>query len=424
MISESVRQAIPLEAQHGDGTALRGGMPPSVGTDHILGFLEEHYLKSYIMEGGSKIKMLTGRRGAGKTHVSGIILERAAALNYLTVHFSAKDVWLHDFQTVFLEIMHQCGIEEIIKGCADQIIRNLGYDPAQIPEGRTFIDYLSEMGEADAISKGAIRSALRTFFTKNPLLDNNFAVCCSLLTGGILGHPVLESASRELLLEYLSGDKTVKLSMLRALGLSPSRITKYNARHMLRSLSQTAKLGGFSGIVVVIDDMEILLNRASGTPIHYARGRREDAYESIRQLIDDIDSMGYLMFFLCFDRELMENESYGLRSYQALWMRVQNEIVSGRFNCFADLIDLDRYGDQYYTPDVLVEMSAQIAKHLAAQGRAAYPVDLAGVQELMERARYGGLGLPYLVEIKTGEPPEDQTLSPADKVQEGGGQDV
>ena len=375
----------------------------SVGLDHLISFLSEQYLDTYIPDGGSKIKMVTGRAGVGKTHFSHRMLAEADKKNYLTVHFSAESVWLHDFREVYLEVLRQCDLEKVLQGCAFTIIRKMGYDPSEIGEGKSFMDFLSESGNGDVIGRNEIRTWLREMFTRNPLLDNNFANCCSLLVGGILGYPPLENSSRELLMAFLHGDKTVKFSMLRALGLSPSRITKYNARHLLRSLAETVHIGGFKGILIVIDDMEILQKKHTEGPIRYAKVRREDTYESIRQLIDDIDSMKYLMFLLCFDRVLLDNENYGMKSYQALWMRVQNEIVSPKFNAFADIIDLDRYADQFYTPEVLCEMAERLAWILQDPGCASPVLDEAGAQKLIEQSQYGGLGLPYLVNRKVAE---------------------
>ena len=276
-------------------------------------------------------------------------------------------------------------------------MRELGYDPAQIGPGKSFMDHLSEKGEADPISRGEIRSALRSYFTKNPLLDNNFACCCSILTGGILGHPVLEPASRELVLSFLYGDKSVKLGQLRTLGLSPSRVTKINARHLLRSLAEVVHRAGYRGLIVCIDDLEMVMNRAAGSAMRYTKLRRNDAFESIRQLIDDIDNMRYIMFLFGFERSLMDNENTGFKTYQALWMRIQNEVVSTRFNRFADIIDLDRYAEEFYTEDVLIEMSGKIAQVLSDYGRPAKILDKEKAGGLLERSKFGGIGLPYLV---------------------------
>lgn len=369
----------------------------SAGLASLEDFLALHYLQDYIPAGGSKIKFITGRPGSGKTHLARRLRDRAESMGYLCVSFSAQDVWLHDFREVYLEIFRQCGFEGLLSDCARQIIRELGYDPAAVREGETFMDYLTEQGEGDALSKGEIRSALRRYFTRNPLLDNCFAACCSLLTGSILGHPVLEPTNRELLLAYLRGDKGVKLSQLRALGLSPTGITRYNARHLLRSLSELVRLSGRPGLLVTIDDMEVLLNRAAASPRRYTKLRREDSYESIRQLIDDIDSMRHILFLLCFERELMDDDSYGLKSYQALWLRIQNEVVSARFNRFADIIDMDRYADEAYDEATLMEMSRRLSDALRRFGVDAPPLDAEAVRGAMERSRFGGLGLPYLI---------------------------
>lgn len=378
----------------GPGAILDG---ITTGLDSLTTFLGEQYLREFIPLGGSKLKFATGRPGCGKTHFAQVMLKQANALGYLTACFSAKEVWLHDFREIYLQILGQCDIEQVLRDCADQIIRDLGYDPAQIGEGQKLMDYLSERGEGDAISKGEIRNALRRFFTRNPMLDSCFAACCSLLTGDLLGHPTLEPASRELILAFMTGDKSVRLAQLRALGLSPNSVTRYNARHLLRSLAEVVHLGGHPGLLIVIDDMEALLNRSQSEVIRYTKLRREDTYESIRQLIDDIDSMRYVLFLMCFDRVLMDDESCGMKSYQALWMRVQSEVVSTRFNRFADIIDLDRYADEYYTAPVLAEMSKKLADTLAMAGHAATPLAEADAQDIIERGQYGGLGLPYLM---------------------------
>ncbi len=229
------------------------------------------------------------------------------------------------------------------------------------------------------------------------MLDNNFALACSMLTGGILGYPVLEEQNRDILLLWLRGDRSVKLSQLRSLGFYPSRITKYNARHMLRSLAEITRMGGYSGLFITIDSLEILISRSSLEPLHYTKMKREDTYESIRQLIDDIDSMKNIMFVYAFDRELTDNENTGIKSYQALWMRIQNEIVGERFNRFSDMVDLDRLAAQEYSPEVIVSISRSIAD--LQNNLSAAPLDLDAAEGIAEQARTGAVGIPKLIQM-------------------------
>lgn len=370
-----------------------------VGIDLLTDFLTEKYIQEYIAQGGSKIKFVTGCAGSGKTCLLRFMCKEAQEHNYRPVFFSAKQIWLHDFKEIYLEILRQCDLMECLRHCAENLIRRMGYEPSEIPEGQTFIDYLAQENMSDALNRREIRTQLKEIFLDNPLLDNNFALACSMLTGSILGYPVLEDQSREMLLGWLSGDRTIKLTKLRSIGLSPARITKYNARHMLRSLAEVVRIGGFSGLFIAIDDLEILISKSSLEEIHYTKMKREDTYESFRELIDDIDSLHNIMFLCGFDRSLLDDENAGIKSYQALWMRIQNEVSGKRFNRFADLIDLDMLAVQEYTPDVLIAMSRFFAEKV--QSRDIQPIDEAQARELLSRARHGGIGVPELIRSAT-----------------------
>lgn len=367
------------------------------GIRFLTDFWKEKYLQEYVKNGGSKIKFVTGRQGSGKTHFLRLMTSIARSEQYKTVSFSARDVWMHDFKEIYIEIFHQCDIMECLEAVSRQVIRDMGFDCQDIPTGVKFIDYLSQQNMGDALTRREIRSLLKQTFLDNPMLDNNFALACSMLTGSILGYPVLEDQSRDMLLSWLEGDRTVKLSQLRSLGFYPSRITKFNARHMLRSLAEVVRLSGFCGLFITVDDLEILISRSSLEPVHYTKMKREDTYESIRQLIDDIDTMRNIMFVYAFDRELIDQENAGLKSYQALWMRIQSEIVGERFNRFADMVDLDLLALQEYTPEVIISMSESLA-HLQ-RNTPVVPLDLAAAKEIAAQARTGAMGIPKLIQI-------------------------
>ncbi len=410
MVSESTSEQVHPEEALSDKECLLKGIAPhkgplirelSAGIDFLADFWKEKYLQEYISEGGSKIKFITGKPGSGKSHFLRLFSLMAEEQHYKTVYFSATEIWLHDFKEIYLEILRQCDIMDCLKGCAGQVIEGMGYSQDDIPENMSFMDYLSSQDMGDAITRREIRLQLKKMFLENPLMDNNFALACSLLTGGILGHPLLEIQNQELLLNWMQGDRTVKLALVRALGLSPSRITRYNARHMLRSLCEVIRMSGYKGLIISIDDMEILISRSSLAPLHYTKLRREDTYESIRQLIDEIDSLKNIMFLFGFDRELFDNDNMGIKSYQALWMRIQNEIVGEHFNRFADIADLDRLATQVYSPEVLVSMSQKLAKAASSMDCPAFVISLEDANEIVQNAEFGGIGIPRLVNDRT-----------------------
>lgn len=362
----------------------------------FLAFLEDRYLKEYIKEGGSKIKFVTGKKGSGKSFFLSSLQRLAKKNNYKVVNFSAKKVWLYDFKDIYLEILKQTDLENILSSCADRIITNLNEDPSLIPNNLKFLDYLSSKGALNPLMRRAIYDELKTMFLDNPLLDNNFAIACSLLTGNILGFPSLEDANKELLLGWLNGDPLVRPTSLRALGLSCNKISKLNARHMLRSLVRIICLAGYSGLLVCIDDLDILQNKSGLEEIHYTKMRRDDTFESIRQLIDDIDSLSNTMFVFGFEQELLHDERSGLKSYQALWMRIQNEINTTRFNKFADIINLDDFVLQEYSANDLVNLSKEIAINESnKESRASISYEEAN--KLLEKARFSNNGIIELI---------------------------
>ncbi len=373
----------------------RESVAAAPGICFLTDFWQEKYIEEYIRFGGSKIKFVTGRPGSGKSYFLNLMTEIAAKSGYRTVNFSARDIWLNDFKDIYFEILRQCDLMECLRGCCRRVVAGMGYDYREIPENLTFMDYLARENMSDALTRREIRTQLKELFLDNPLLDNNFALACSMLTGSLLGYPILEEQNKALLLGWLGGDRTVKLPQLRALGLSPSRITKYNARHMLRSLCEVVHLGGYAGLFVAVDDLEILISRSSLEPLHYTKMKREDTYESLRQLIDDIDSLRHIMFVFAFDRGLMDDENCGLKSYQALWMRIQTEIVGERFNRFADIVDLDAMAAQEYTPEVLLEISETLSHSLRSRSLSELTLEQAG--ELLSQSRLGSVGIPRLV---------------------------
>lgn len=389
---------------------LKKGLPPgdsalvrelSAGIGFLSDFWREKYLEEYIKQGGSKIKFVTGREGSGKTHFLELMLAEAVDAGYKTASFSAREIWLHDFKEIYFEILRSVDLMDCLAGCGRRIIRELGFEPEEIPEGQSFADYLAAENLLDALTKREIRQLLSGMFLRNPLMDHNFAYACSMLTGYLLGYPTLEEPSKELLLGWLSGGRDVRLSALRKLGLSPSKITKYNARHMLRSLAQVVRGAGYAGLFVAVDNLEMLISADSLEAIRYTRLRREDTYESLRQLIDDIDTMSGILFVFAFGRALLDDDRGGLKSYQALWMRIQNEVSSERFNRFADIVDLDRLAKQEYGPKVAAEMSEKLAAVLRRFEDGAKPIGESAAAGLLERVPFGKVALPRQVNAAT-----------------------
>ena len=78
-------------------------------------------------------------------------------------------------------------------------------------------------------------------------------------------------------------------------------------------------------------------------------------------------------------------------------MRIQNEIVGERFNRFSDMVDMDRFAAQEYTPDIIVSISESLAS-LQNQNPLS-PLNQQTAREITEQARTGSIGIPQLIQI-------------------------
>ena len=369
----------------------------SSGLAFLTDFWKKYYLQEYIAQGGSKIKFITGREGSGKTYALRQIRRDAEEEGYLTVSFSLKKLLLKDFQMFYLEILNHVDVTDLLRRCGNQAVRNRGNDPEKIPEGRTAMEYFSG-GGWDPLLYRSYHDELATMFLSNANMDRSFATVCAMITAEYLGMNRPDMNARDLMLRWMHCDKEVKAKQLKPLGFMAQPITKINARHMLRSLAEVVRFAGYKGLCVLIDDVDALARPKGNEFVRYKKNQRDDIYEIIRQLIDDIDTMKYMFFVFAFERSLIDNEQTGFKSYQALWMRIQNEIRSERFNCFADIADLDRLAAQEYTKEYMQQVSEQFAKQAARKAHVLQEDEFA---ELLRQAKYGTVGLMKLIEEAT-----------------------
>lgn len=103
-------------------------------------------------------------------------------------------------------------------------------------------------------------------FLENPLIDNNFALACSLLTGGILGHPLLEDQNRQILQADLEGDFIANALLKQIYRRIYNERVKYNVnfsktKHCMdyfAFLSRLFRQMGYNCWVIRIDETELI----------------------------------------------------------------------------------------------------------------------------------------------------------------------
>lgn len=298
------------------------------------------YLKGFVDQGHGKVKCLIGRPGSGKTHFLRHLGYRAEDAGYVTAFLDASRDRIASIDELYKLIASQIDWMRLIEGALQRVVADeLGY-----PEFGQPLEEFLEWGEATrGLAANTLRRDLREavdrFLAHCDLAADFNSVVRSAMNWKMLGEPGTAVA-----VEWLLGHK-LGVRDLKPLGVRTG-INRRNARAVLASLSEWVHYVGYQGLLVSVDNIGVmaLTSRVDGRP-YYTRGLRDQAYEMIRELIDDSALTPYFMLVMAGNHSDVTNTRSGFVSYPALWVRLQNEIQSSEPNLFLDLLDLDQLWD-------------------------------------------------------------------------------
>lgn len=366
---------------------LRLGQPPedgelldaiTVGKPVWEDFVVEYYLErgAYVADGYSQLKFLLGRPGSGKTHLLRRLARRAEELHYLPVLLSAKELRLQYVNDIYTAVMRRVNLDELITRLANRVIRELGYDPGELPAGQTFLEWsVQAKNHIPELVRRDVRDTLGRIF-KRERTEPSFSLATTQLTSDILGTHPRTPEDKNTIVRWLHGEKLLAAELNRV--FIPRSVDRYNAREMFRAFASFTRQQGYTGLFLAIDEMEDLLAKRPETGrFKYGRVALTDVYQSIREFIDDLPDIPATLVIFAGRSELLWDEQRGIQSYDALWLRIQHEVVAPIFNPFAQLVDLDR--------GVRACLSMDEAKELCSRLRplGGRPMDDTQIQEIL-----------------------------------------
>jgi bacteriophage exclusion system BrxC/D-like protein len=262
-------------------------------------------------------------------------------------------------------VMRSIDLREVVARLCALIVRDVGYQPEEVSAGERFLEWVErERGVPRAPLERRLLEALGKV-AREPAFDLAFGTAITHLAADHLGYRLLNEVEAGALWRWLLGAK-VSLSELRPLRLY-KRVDRHSARGALRSLAALALQAGYRGLVVCVDNLDALLERDPDTGrLRYTRGLRDEAYEAIRELIDDVDEGRASLYLFAGRRTVLEDEKAGISSYEALRLRLVPEVRANHFNPYTDVVDLDQARALGY-------MSAADLQDLAARAAALAP---------------------------------------------------
>jgi hypothetical protein len=334
----------------------------SAGREPILRAADE-LLDELTLCDMSAVRWLKGGYGSGKTHTFARIRELATAKNWVTSYVMVtgrgQGCELHRFHEVYSSIVMNCSLPDVAAGgksqsgwatimadWVDGLKRQAGAKPGgDIPFFKV----------ADVLNNTIIG------LTRNHGIHGSYAAALAAYATALLDN---DSEGASLLLEWFAGKDVLKQSSevkkaLRERGILES-VSQKNAKAMLRQMTAFLRYRGFSGLLVLFDEVENVLQLTPSS--------RRAAYTIVRELIDNADSVNGMtrtLLYFSGTPDLFDAET-GVKEYEALASRILAARNGGPPNPAAAVLELE---DFPFTREDLVKVAGKIAQVYAT----AYP---------------------------------------------------
>lgn len=253
-------------------------------------------LLQLISNGNGMIKFLVGKYGSGKSFMLKQIHNQALQQNFVVANIQIeKGVKFNDFQTLYYHIMHS--------------LTTKGSKQSKTSFQDLFHHWLLTLKNSD--KESSISEVQNLISTLN---DYNLSFSRALLfyvRARIQNDPELANA----VASWITGEQNIPSTMKKRFDVV-GKIDHTNAVDFLKSFIQLIKLLGYNGLVVLIDELEILMSYRSDT--------RMQAYQNLRYLIDNSynSQLSNSLFVFASTNEWLDNEEKGPKSYPALYQRI------------------------------------------------------------------------------------------------------
>ena len=304
--------------------ALRAGVVPRVGLQHIqVGRLAEvsAILKDleHVADGGASVRFVIGRFGAGKSFF----------LNLASVVALEKGFLVARADVTTDRRLHGSGGQA--RALFSELMRNLSSKarPEGGALGPVIERWISDVAAAAPADAGGLENVLIERLKPLQDLVSGFDLA-KVLAAYVRGYEAGDPSKQEAALRWLRAEYGTKTEARQDLGVR-AIIDDEDIYDYLKLMARFARIMGYQGLVVCIDEMVVLSHRLAS-----ARARNAN-YEAILRILNDClqGSVEGLEVIFGGTDEFLEDRRRGLYSYEALATRLAtNEFAQG------DVVDL------------------------------------------------------------------------------------
>lgn len=261
---------------------------------------------------------------------------------FLFAFIDAASTKIHMIDKVFHEVARQVDWDRLAYSFVTQIFKENKYE---LPSARDEFN-LQKIALLNKREEKLLRKDLNTWLEKNIYRDFEMSqefriamirLCMAQLDPGEAS-PFLSNAVKEWLRGELRLISTLKDALIF------QKVARHNARHMLFSLAHWLKVIGMSGLVLCLDISRCIVTARPSDPdgsLYYSTPATLDVYEVLRQFVDGTDELEGCFIVVLAPQEFLNDERRGLNRYDALKLRIYDEVRDRRRpNPLASLIRL------------------------------------------------------------------------------------
>lgn len=323
-----------------------------ISTASYQAFIQEEYLSSFIKGGGAAIKFCV----FGEEHTNSTVndflgdtAEGAIRSGYQVARVDAATSKVQMIEQIFFAVARQIDWKTLANNYARNAVAQVGYPVPNDNENPSVATLAFYYAVDERELKRDINQQLQNMIFKDYAMVQEFRIAMLRLCQYQLQTGQVSDAENDSIHAWLTGDLH-QISLLKTARIF-RRIARHNARQMLFSLSRWLVLGGYSGLLLSIDIRQFAKtkpNDYSGPPeIFYSKSAIMDAYESLRQLVDNTDEFSNIATLVLTRPEFLSDPNRGVGVYQALKLRIFDEVRDkNRDNPYAAVVRLSNQEDK------------------------------------------------------------------------------
>lgn len=307
-----------------------------------LQFVDNQYFSTFLKNGGTTVKFCVAE-DEDQTSFKSQLIDMAEQSNYFVAQLDASTTKIQMIEQIFFEVAKKIDWRVLAANACKTACESAGYAIPNDIESPS-IETLARYYDTDLRElQRDVQKRLQKEIYRDYNMIQEFRIAMLRLCQFELATGQVSDAEFDSLNQWLQGSLP-QISLLKSARIF-RKISRNNARQMLFSLTHWLVKNGYSGVILVLDLRQFFRSRqivdGSNLPNFYTRAAILDAYESIRQLIDNADEFANMATFVCVPPEFISDRSRGIDLYQALKLRIYDEVRDQRRdNPFGTLIRL------------------------------------------------------------------------------------